>query len=73
MTDSTADDDVHERIEQLRQTMLSSDSSAARKENIKKELEERFLTPSNQLPAHWLADWQTSVELGVQQLLVLRP
>lgn len=34
-------------------------------EQVKKDLEERFLTPSNRLPAHWLADWQKYVWLGV--------
>lgn len=32
---------------------------------VRKDLEERFLTPSNRLPAHWLADWQKYVCLGI--------
>lgn len=43
-------------------------SAALTPEDIKLQLQERFLTPSNKLPKHWLKDWQMSVVTIVREM-----
>jgi hypothetical protein len=44
-------------------------SAALTPENIKQQLQKRFLTPSNKLPKHWLKDWQLFVVIMIREIV----